>query len=362
MVLIRPVSIDDLDELLQLAELAGAGLTTLPKDRELLRKRILKSQRSMENIPDRPGGESYMLVMADLDTEKVVGASGIVSKVGGFEPFYAYRLESQSIDSDLINVHKKIQVLQLVREHDGPAEVGSLFLASDYRKQDYGRFLQLVRFLFVAEHPEAFSPTIVSELRGVIDDSGRSPFWDAVGKHFFEIDFPRADHLSVVNKKFIADLMPKHPIYVSLLPAEAQRVIGQVHESSKPALKNLEAEGFRFNDMVDIFDAGPCVECARDQIRTVRQSRTAVVEDIAAEKIESPTYMIGRRGGLFRACIGPLRIGPGERARLSGQCAAALEVQVGGQIRYAPLRPPQAHGDDDHESGQHSSENFHESD
>jgi len=358
MVLIRPVSIDDLDELLQLAELAGAGLTTLPKDSELLRKRILKSQRSMENIPDKPGGESYLLVMTDLDTEKVVGASGIVSKVGGFEPFYAYRLESQMIDSELINVHKKIQVLQLVREHDGPAEVGSLFLASDYRKQDYGRFLQLVRFLFVAEHPEAFSPTIVSELRGVIDENGRSPFWDAVGKHFFEIDFPRADYLSVVNKKFIADLMPKHPIYVSLLPPEAQRVIGQVHESSKPALKNLEAEGFRFNDMVDIFDAGPCVGCARDQIRTVRQSRISVVQGVATEKIESPTYMIGKRGGEFRACIGPLQIGSAEQVRLSSQCATALQVQVGDQIRYAPLRPPQTRDADE----QDSSENSHESD
>jgi arginine N-succinyltransferase len=338
MVLIRPVSTDDLDGLMQLAELAGAGLTTLPKDRDLLRKRILKSQRGMENIPDRPGGEHYMFVMADLDSGKVVGASGIVSKVGGFEPFYAYRVDSQTIDSELLNVHKKIQVLRLVREHDGPAEVGSLFLASDYRKQDYGRFLQLVRFLFVAEHPEAFSPTIVSELRGVIDESGRSPFWDAVGKHFFEIDFPKADYLSVVNKKFIADLMPRHPIYVSLLPAEAQRVIGQVHESSKPALKNLEAEGFRFNGMVDIFDAGPCVGCARDQIRTVRQSRTGFVDQIV-EKIESPTYMIGRRSGEFRACIGSVQIGSGEQVTISRRCAEALQVKASEPIRYAALRP-----------------------
>jgi arginine N-succinyltransferase len=353
MVVIRPVSIDDLDALLQLAELAGAGLTTLPKDRELLRKRILKSQRSMENIPDKPGGESYMLVMDDLDSEQVVGASGIVSKVGGFEPFYAYRVESQPIDSELINVHKTIQVLHLVREHDGPAEVGSLFLAPDFRKQDYGRFLQLVRFLFLAEHPEAFSPTVVSELRGVIDDAGRSPFWDAVGKHFFEIDFPRADHLSVVNKKFIADLMPTHPIYVSLLPAEAQRVIGQVHDSSKPALKNLEAEGFRFNGMVDIFDAGPCVGCARDRIRTVRESRTAVIQGIAAGKIESPTYMIGRSRGEFRACIGPLEIGPGGQASLESGCAAALNVQPGESIRYATLRPekaPDAGSENSHDS------------
>lgn len=338
MVLIRPVAMDDLDGLVRLAELAGAGLTTLPRDRDLLRKRILKSQRGMENIPDRPGGEHYVFVMADPDSGRVVGASGIVSKVGGFEPFYAYRLDSQTIDSELLNVHKKIQLLRLVREHDGPAEVGSLFLDPDYRKQDYGRFLQLVRFLFVAEHPEAFSPTIVSELRGVIDPSGRSPFWDAVGKHFFEIDFPKADYLSVVNKKFIADLMPRHPIYVSLLPAEAQRVIGQVHESSKPAMKNLEAEGFRFNGMVDIFDAGPCVGCARDQVRTVRQSRTAVVDRLS-EKIESPLYMIGRRSGEFRACIGPVQIGDAEQATISGQCAEALKIKPGDPIRIAPLRP-----------------------
>jgi arginine N-succinyltransferase len=338
MVLIRPVSIGDLDGLVQLAELAGAGLTTLPKDPDLLRKRILKSQRGMENIPDRPGGENYMFVMADLDSGKVVGASGIVSKVGGFEPFYAYRLDSQTIESELLNVHKKIQILRLVREHDGPAEVGSLFLSPDYRKQDYGRFLQLVRFLFVAEHPEAFSPTIVSELRGVIDAQGRSPFWDAVGKHFFEIDFPRADYLSVVNKKFIADLMPKHPIYVTLLPAEAQRVIGQVHESSKPAHKNLEAEGFRFNGMVDIFDAGPCVGCARDQVRTVRQSRTAVVERIV-EKLESPTFMIGRRSGEFRACIGPIQIAAAGTAQITSRCAEALKIASGEPIRFAPLRP-----------------------
>ena len=36
MVLIRPVRIDDLDQLLELAEQAGVGLTTLPKDADLL--------------------------------------------------------------------------------------------------------------------------------------------------------------------------------------------------------------------------------------------------------------------------------------------------------------------------------------
>ena len=97
MVLIRPVSLADLDQLIQLAEQAGVGLTTLPSDRDLLRRRILKSQRSLDNIPERPGGESYLFIMQDADSAKIIGASGVVSKVGGFEPFYAYRIENQTL-------------------------------------------------------------------------------------------------------------------------------------------------------------------------------------------------------------------------------------------------------------------------
>jgi arginine N-succinyltransferase len=338
MVLIRPVSIADLDQLIQLAEQAGVGLTTLPSDRDLLRRRILKSQRSIDNIGEKPGGESFLFVMQDVDSGKVIGASGVVSKVGGFEPFYAYRLENQPLDSDFLKVHRNISVLHLVREHDGPAEVGSLFLSPDYRKKDYGRFLQLVRFLFIAEYPQAFEPVVVSELRGVIDANGHSAFWDAVGKHFFEIDFPRADYLSVVNKKFIADLMPRHPIYVPLLPVEAQRVIGKVHESSKPALKNLEAEGFKFSGMVDIFDAGACVSCRRDDIRTVRGSRTAVLDSIVEGPIESPTSMIGSFSPAFRATMGPMKILDADRVCIESLAAAALNVSVGSSIRHAILR------------------------
>jgi arginine N-succinyltransferase len=339
MVFIRPVSLADLDQLVQLAQQGGAGLTTLPGDRDVLRRRILKSQRCVENIPDKPGGESYLFVMVDAESNKIVGASGMVSKVGGFEPFYAYRVENQRLDSDLLNIHKQIPVLHLVHEHDGPAEVGSLFLSPEYRKKDYGRFLQLVRFLFIAEYPHAFEPVVVSELRGVIGAEGRSAFWDAVGKHFFEIDFPRADYLSVVNKKFIAELMPTHPIYVPLLPAEAQRVIGKVHESSLPALKNLQAEGFTFNGMVDIFDAGGCVSCRRDDIRTVRHSRTGIVGRIVDDAIESPTFMIGTFSPSFRATIGALRTEAGDRLCVESRVASVLNVSVGSSVRYATLRP-----------------------
>src|SRR5882724_1205821 len=134
MILIRPVDTADLDALVELASDAGFGLTTLPHDRELLRKRILKSQRSFRDMGDSPAGETYLFVAEDVSSRRVVGTSGIVSKVGGFQPFYAYRLENSLHQSEILGVHKEIRTLHLVAEHNGPSEIGSLFLAPDFRR------------------------------------------------------------------------------------------------------------------------------------------------------------------------------------------------------------------------------------
>lgn len=338
MIVIRPVTLDDLEQLIELAGMTGYGLTTLPKDRELLRGRILDSQRGFERILEKPRGETYLFVMEDLKTGRVVGTSAIVSKVGGFEPFYAYKIETSIHESDVLNVRKENRFLKLVAEHNGPCEIGSLFLAPEYRKDGNGRLLSLVRFLFVAERPKRFDPMVIAELRGVIDDQGRSPFWDALGRHFFDIDYPNADYLSMVNKKFIADLMPTHPIYIPLLSAEAQSVIGKVHEQTAPALKILEEEGFKFSGMVDIFDAGPIVSCPRDQIRTVRQSSAGALAEITDESMRSEIFIVATSKRDFRACKGPLEILK-NGVRLSGATALALNVKVGDTVRFAALRP-----------------------
>jgi arginine N-succinyltransferase len=337
MIAIRPVAPPDLDQLVELAGLAGAGLTTLPKDRDLLKKRIDKSIKSFASETDRPGGEQYLFVMEDTTRNRVVGACGITSKVGGFQPFYGYRIDKVLFESKAINVRKEVPILTLVAEHDGPCEVGSLFLHPDYRGGGNGRFLQLVRFLFMAERPEVFESTVVSELRGVLDDKGRSPFWDALGRHFFGIDFAEADRLSVINKKFIAELMPKHPIYIPLLPKDAQEVIGKPHKDGVPAVRNLEEEGFHINGMVDIFDAGPVMTCERDQIRTIRLSRRAKVAAVTDQKVSSTKFLIGSTRADFRACLGEIDCSNPEGVRITGETSAALKVHVGDMIRFVEL-------------------------
>lgn len=343
MLVIRPIAMKDLDALCELATRTGFGLTTLPRDAELLAERIQESLASFDRMSRRPRGETYLFVMEDLDAGKIVGTCGIVSKVGGFEPFYAYKIESERYVSEMLNVDKQVQTLHLVMDHNGPCEIGSLFLSPQYRKGGNGRLLSLSRFVFMALHRQRFDPMVIAEMRGVIDDRGQSAFWDAVGKHFFEIDFPKADYLSMVNKKFIADLMPKHPIYTALLPAAAQSVIGAVHDDTKPALAMLREEGFALSGMVDIFEAGPVVQCARDAIRTVRQCAVAEVSEIVDDLGGSgpsagPRHVIAAVGKAFAACGGEVMpIGAGA-VRISSEAAAALGVRVGDKVAHAALR------------------------
>lgn len=340
MLVIRPVRCEDIDDLLELASLAAFGLTTLPKNRKLLERRIDDSLRGFEKVEgEQPRGESYLFVMHDTDTGKVIGTAGVVSKVGGFLPFYAYRVDTTVHESKMLNVRKETPTLHLVMEHNGPCEIGSLFLHPDYRKGGNGRALSLVRFLFIAEYPDFFDPEVIAELRGIVDERGRSPFWDAIGKHFFDLEYPKSDYLSVVNKEFIGDLMPRHSIYIPLLPKEAQDVIGKVHEKTAPALKILQGEGFRLQNIVDIFDAGPVVSCPRDEIRTARESIKAPIAEITNKSIDSPPYVISNARREFRACQCNLAFDGQGGVILASPVAEALNANAGDNVRYASLRP-----------------------
>jgi arginine N-succinyltransferase len=345
MLVIRPVELRDLDRLYELANLAGFGLTSLPKDKEVLRKRIVESVHTFEKPVHRPGGELYVFVLEDPEKNTVAGTSCIVSKVGGFEPFYAYKLQTMVHRSRPLNIAKEIPALVLVAEHNGPTEIGGLFLAPDYRKHGAGRLLSLSRFLYMTLHPDCFEKEVIAEMRGVVDDSGYSPFWEALGRHFFDMDYAKADLLSLADKSFIADLMPTYPIYVPLLPPEAREVIGKVHEKAQPALRMLQDEGFTFSGMVDIFEAGPIVECPVDRVRINRESRTTVIDQITVEELDSPNFIIARAEGSFRACVAALDRKPREGIRINAGIAKALDLTLGTRVIVSPLRPSDAlHG------------------
>lgn len=339
MLVIRPVEIKDLDRLYEMANLAGFGLTSLPKDKRILHSRIVESIHSFSKPAEKPGGELYIFVLEDREKGIVAGTANIVSKVGGFEPFYAYKVETCVHHSMMLNIRKEIQTLTLMAEHSGPAEIGGIFLAPEYRKHGAGRLLSLFRFLFMFLDPKRFEPLVIAEMRGVVDDAGRSPFWEALGRHFFDMDYSKADLLSVADKRFIADLLPTCPIYVPLLPPEAREVIGEVHEQAKPALRMLEQEGFGYSGMVDIFEAGPIVACPLDRIRTVRESRVTTVDQITNEEPSSVPFIVACTRKDFRACLGAAEEGPSGGIRISVRVADALGVTLGDRVIMSPLHP-----------------------
>jgi arginine N-succinyltransferase len=342
MLIIRPVRSGDLEELVRLAESAGIGLTTLPKDRRLLRQRITASEHALAMEVLRPGGEQYLFVLEDLTTGRLAGTCGFIAKVGGFEPFYSYALQTTLHESKAYGIRKEVQVLHLVANHSGPTEIGTLFLASDYRGGGTGRLLSLSRFLFMATFPGRFEAEVIAEMRGVLDAEGRSPFWQAIGQHFFDMPFARADLLSAADKQFIADLMPKHPIYIPMLPPEVQAVIGQVHDETRPALRLLEQEGFRFGGMVDIFDAGPLVRARRDDVRSITESRTATVGRILPLSGDHSTWLIANERLDYRCCLGHLEANADGTVGVPRDIALALGLKLGDPLRFVAARPREA--------------------
>ena len=341
MFVVRPVKKDDLDQVYELSSLVTIGMTTLPNDRKVLERRIKLSVRSFESKPDKPGGEIFFFVIEDIDKKKIVGTCAVFSKVGGFQPFYTYKIETMSTASKLLGVGKEIKYLQLMMDHDGPSEIATLFLSPQHQKSGLGRLLSLSRFLFIAQYPECFEPVVISEMRGVIDKDGGTPFWEAVGKHFFEMDFKKADLMVMHDKSFIADLMPKFPIYVPLLPKEAQEVIGKTHEETHPALHVLEQEGFVFKNEIDIFEAGPVMSAVIENIRTVRESKTATVKEIVSQPIPPEIYMIANVNDFeaFRVTQGGLLINSEESVNLTEEVAKVIRVKKNDTIRFALLKP-----------------------
>jgi len=341
MMLIRPVSPDDLADILALAVKGGSGLTTLPNNQDKLQARI---NRSVDTFAGKlsPAQQGYLFVLEDTQEQKVVGVCAIETAVGLEEPWYNFRQQKMVHASKELNVYKSLDTLYLSNDLTGLSELCTLFLDPDYQRDKNGTLLSKARFLFIANFSERFSARIFAEMRGVSDEQGESPFWDSLGKHFFDMSFPKADYISGTgNKTFIAELMPTHPIYVSLLPPAAQAVIGVVHRNTAPARAILESEGFSYRGYMDIFDAGPVLEAEISQIRAVKQSQlvTLGIGDAQPETRDDliPYLVSNQQLADFRVllCYGRSP----ESLVLSQKQATALQVTAQDAVRVVSLFP-----------------------
>jgi len=278
MLVTRPARMDDLDAICRLAELAGPGFTSLAVGREALSARLAKSVKSFDGPSAITPDHVYILALEDTDKNDVVGMSAVKAQVGIQDPFFNFRVLKVAQKSSVTGSRFDMEVLVLVNEYAGATEVGSLFVKDGYRGSGAGRLISQARYMLIAADKARFGEQVISELRGHVNEKGESPFWDAIGRKFFRMDFSQADKISAEkDNQFILDLMPKHPIYVALLPEAAREVIGKTHPAGAGARHYLEAEGFRYDGTIDIFDAGPSLKVPRDALGTIRKSRVETV-------------------------------------------------------------------------------------
>lgn len=339
MMLFRNANENDLVSIYGLAQSCGPGMTTLPNDIKLINRRLRWTQNSFNKTILEPQDEYYFFVLENVDEQKVVGTSAIEAYLGFHSPFYSYKLLKHTRICPSLDIRNDYELLALVNNYQGCSEICTLYLNPQYRCNGNGLLLSRARFLFMSCFPERFADMIIAEMRGVSDAKGQSPFWNAVASHFFKMNFKRADRLTLsTNKQFIADLMPRQPVYISLLSKKAQDVIGKPHASTLPAMKILFKEGFIYNDYIDIFDAGPTIEAIKEQIFTVKNNLLLEVKISNKKKLENHRFIISNTSIDFKATITHAQIS-NKNCTVTKEVAELLNVESGDLIRVIPLAP-----------------------
>ncbi|WP_315763829.1 arginine N-succinyltransferase [Sphingomonas sp. Y38-1Y] len=329
---IRAARDEDLQPLYEMAKLTGGGFTNLPPDRPALRAKLERSHEAFGRTDDALRDDLYVLILENAATGEVRGTCQIFTQVGQRWPFYSYRIGTITKRSEELGRTFRSETLNLVNDLEGSSEVGGLFLHPGERAGGLGMLLARSRYLFVAMHRARFADRILAELRGVIDEAGGSPFWDGVAGRFFGMNFQAADEFNATHgNQFIADLMPKHPIYIAMLTETARAAIGLPHPSGRAAMRMLEGEGFSHDGYVDIFDGGPTMTARTDAVKSIREATAAPVTALA-EGGDAKLVATGRLAD-FRCAFGRIAGGKGG-VTLDPGCAEVLGVAAGDTVTH----------------------------
>ena len=331
---VRPAHAEDFQAIYEMAKLTGGGFTNLPADKGALVAKLARSEEAFARGEDSAEGDLFLFVLEHAGTGQVRGTCQVFSRVGMVEPFYSYRVSTMTQTSPELGKTFRAEMLSLCTDFEGSSEVGGLFLHPNERAGGLGVLLARSRYLFIKLHRERFADEVLAELRGVIDEAGGSPFWDAIAGRFFGMNFQEADAFNGAHgTRFISDLMPKTPIYTALLPENARAIMSVPHPSGRAAMRMLEQEGFSGEGYVDIFDGGPTMSVKTDDIRTIREAQTLTVAAIGEDAPGSVKMMLaaGERAR-FACAYGHVAIGEGGAAVIDRAAADLIGVAVGDSL------------------------------
>lgn len=336
--LIRPANLDDLQPIYEMAKRTGGGFTNLPPDKKALLAKLERSAAGFARVDDEVADDLYVFVLQNSKTGEVRGTCQIFGKVGQRWPFYSYRIGALTQHSVELERTFRADILNLSTDLEGTTEVGGLFLHPGERAGGLGMLIARSRYLFIRNHRQRFADRTIAELRGVIDEAGGSPFWDGVAGRFFGMSFQEADEFNAkFGNQFIADLMPKHPVYIAMLQESAKTVIGVPHPSGRAAMRMLENEGFAWENYIDIFDGGPTMTARTDQIRSIRDAKDVTITHVsdAVGELKSGEKKLITLGRLhaFKAAYGWID-DQGDKVMIDTNSAQVLGISAGDLVTY----------------------------
>jgi len=275
MLLLRDAQKADLGALRTLA--AELNSVNLPDDERALASIVDHSSRSFSGKIRDPLQRSYVFVLAEPRSGRLLGTSMIIAQHGTREsPCTFFDVSEREHYSSTLDRHFRHRVLSIGYHFDGPTEIGGLVVDPQFRGQGKpGKQLSYVRFLYVAMHRQRFRDRILVELLPRLEDDGRSPLWEALGRKFTGLSYQEADRLSRENKEFIQQLFPPGEIYASIFTQKIQDAIGEVGPESVGAKTMLTKIGFRSDERIDPFDGGPHYSAPTELIEPIRRFRRA---------------------------------------------------------------------------------------
>jgi arginine N-succinyltransferase len=343
MYLLRDALKSDLKELKRLS--ARLDSVNLPHDERALAAIIDLSARSFAGRIRDPLARSYVFVLVEPRSGRLVGTSMLIAQHGTREsPCTFFDVSEREHYSSTVDAHFRHRVLSIGYHFDGPTEIGGLVVHPEDRGGPLrpGKQLSYVRFLYLAMFPDRFRAKVLAELMPPLLPDGRSLFWEACGKRFTGLEYQEADKLSRKNKEFIQQLFPPGDLYATLFPPRVQRQLGAVHREAEGVKAMLEQLGFRYVDRIDPFDGGPHYEARAADIPVVRAHRRLRVagEDLAGEGDGERLVGVSRPDARvrFRAVRTASRL-EGDDLVLPRAARALLEVEPGDRVHAIPFGP-----------------------
>ena len=336
MFVVRPVALSDIDALEAMAEAKMPGVHTLPRTRERIAEAAERSILSFAAHVDIPSEESYQFVLHDSARPGLAGTASIHASAGSNGTYFAFRNDViQQVSRDL-NISHNVHALTLCSELTAFSQLSGFYVANRHALLE-AALLSRARLLYAALAPHRFGDRFFVPLAGVTDKDGRSPFWEALGRKFFKMDFLEAERIigGARNRTLILELMPFYPVYVPLLPGDAQAAMGQIHPEGQLAFDLLTEEGFEADEYIDIFDGGPILQAHKHALRTFSAAMVREVAEAAPRAGEPLVHyaVAASSEQQFRAvAVACAPVEAGAPIELSANARAALLVEPGDSV------------------------------